>query len=209
MIQNLSELQAFTRQRAQRAERIPSRRHKTILESPGCSEQECDYLRSVLPGLPESYIDCIRQLDLNGAITGYFRWSPSVLPNGSLAANLIDANTSAHHPWIPFFQHYGLYLFAAFEGDPIGIARSEVGQAGGGVFRVLRLGPIPEIRPFADSFEACLLLAGNLTAARDRYDGVGDGRDAVQTFLGMLPHFQLSDKATAEWKTIGKVVLLD
>jgi len=109
-----------------------------LFSSPGLSQDGVEDLQRRLPGLPASYVDCVRRLDVVDMPLGDFRFSP------------------ATHPEL---EALGLIEIASAGGDSLCLER-----AGDGRVLWIRDEPVP--REIAPSFADTLLILARFDAAQ-------------------------------------------
>lgn len=203
MLKDIRDLQLYM---CRSRNEIAAIRERRLLCSPGCSEAECARLDEVLPGLPGSYVRCIRAFDLRLFEIGYFLMRPR-FGKGGIVEKLILTNTSESNPMLPFLRSYGLYEVAAWEADPVCVATDKSPFADGAVLWVTLPEPRSQISPLASNFELFMIIAGNLDLVRDRNSRAIDNSAAHVEFREALRGLNVSGNEAIAWGKIAEVVL--
>jgi hypothetical protein len=197
MISSLDELKSFT---LAMAKTLPDTlKDRFMLTSPGCSAEQCKALKESLPGLPQSYLQCIVYINLHRVSIGPFHLWPTGFSGADLAEALLSANFE-DHPFQPMLRTYGLYYVASWDVDWIAVAAEE-SSLGGGV--VVKLdGENPESFPqrLACDFSTFLLIVGNL-------DEIRANNSNLAAFVQVLDAFTKHPEEVSNWLNIAEVVL--
>jgi hypothetical protein len=202
MIRTLDELVAFTERLAAED---PELADVLRIERPGCSPEEVEELKSMVPGIPDSYLQVVQAIRVNGASIGYFQLSPSASRTASLAAKVRTYSDPAVSGMARHARRVGAYLVAYWEADPIGVVHSP------GTYRpgqVVLFSPGKPPAVIAESFEQFLLIAGNLDESRALIGvhGSGASKDAFLSSLASLVDRQQTELRPM-WEKIADVVL--
>jgi len=167
MIRTLDDVEQYT---ATLARAYPQLAQEIHLKRTGSSEFELARLRRALPKLPASYIDVIRQWDVEAVTIGLFRLAPRRFDTaGELISRLIAANGPSN-PIHPILERAGMCEVAAWEADPI-CARMAGKADAGSLFR-LSIDAPDEPRRLASSFEELIVRAAALDSVRATGGGV-------------------------------------
>jgi hypothetical protein len=175
-----------------------------VLRSPGCSERELERLATLLPGMPETYLACLRTYALAGITIGYFALSPHARDGQDVVDALVDQNdpTTVVSGEVATRNRF---IVAAFESDWLCVAGRD-GESPGRVWRIdLGSGPEPSFSPVAESFADVLILAGRL----DEMAGAGaEGQLPILEFLDSLQPLGLTDEEIGNWRFFAQMTFL-
>jgi len=206
MIRDLDGLVGYTNRIA---DAVPAIAGEIRIVRPGCTTNEVDEIASILPGVPESYLDVVRALSINGISIGYFQLSPGASRKTRLADKLRKYNDPRSAPDTGRMQRYGSYRVGSWEADPIAVVH------GGGAFRPgqvlwFRFGN-PELGPsvLGDTFAQFLIIAANLDEVRSRHANSKNANAARREFEGYITSVsgRRQDDMSEAWKAIANVVL--
>ena len=138
-----------------------------ILSTPGCSKEEIKELKSVFPGIPESYIKLLEAVNLNGISIGWLRVSPFSFNPEGMVANLIEGNEEGVL-FSEYASQYHLYSVATTDGFGIFVATASSPFKEGEIILIDesiyadRDNPEKWIHKLAKDFEQFLIIAGNI-----------------------------------------------
>jgi hypothetical protein len=207
MIANIDELISYTQKLG---DALPELRDSIVLQKPGCSAKITDNLKRVLPGIPESYVTVIKEVELNGVAIGYFHLSPSPYSGHNVAEKVISCNDSAQNPLVGTHRKHGLYQVGSWEADPICVAFENGSFLMGQIVKYNIANPVEMPVVLAEDFVTFLLLAGNLDAIRDKYSEATNTTESLNEFKQCVGHFLTTNggNTPALWETIARIVLL-
>ncbi|HAW71368.1 MAG TPA: hypothetical protein DHD79_03300 [Firmicutes bacterium] len=205
MITTLEELQLHTERWAVEAPIIAK---YILLASPGYSKEQLAKLTESLPGISESYLDCVAKLKLKSVmLNGFSLWPEWLGEKSDMLDEIIYANTSYKNPLLKLYQSKKLYEVASYEGDSICIASTITDEPGYVYWLDRSSGPDIEINRMCDSFEKFLLCAGNLQDVATKHHDEDNKESAVREFVEALKVMQLDDEETKSWESIAKMSL--
>ena len=164
MIETLEDLAAFTDADARALP--PSMADHALIKTPGLSADEVAALHALLPGLPDSYLDCVSRVTFwRAQLAGFFLWPPSGR-HGQLRDRLAEANERDDLIAADVLRAHDLLAVASAEIDPICVRRRGAsGRPGEVVWVDLTSAPEPVVRPLAPDFATFLIVAGRLEQA--------------------------------------------
>jgi hypothetical protein len=91
MIKTVEEVQNYVLKDLNTADDIIFQRPCMMISS-GCSKEEINELKEVLPGIPDSYTIWVEAINLNGVAIGYFGVSPFSFNPGGMLARFCEQN---------------------------------------------------------------------------------------------------------------------
>ena len=204
MIRTLDDLIAYTQQLA---DNLPELRDSIVIKRPGCSPDAIVRLKAALAGIPQSYLDVVSAIDLNGIAIGYFQLSPG--SGKDFVDKLVRCNTATANPAADRFHSDGVYQVASWEADPIGVAYHAGPFGVGQVVKYNVANPKQKPNLLADNFEHFLLLAVNLDAIRDKYADSDDPSQAIAEFQRCRDEILsgADSQIASSWGLLSEVVL--
>lgn len=205
MISSLKELIDYTEQAAAAYPRLADEIRIRWRAEPRRFASE---LGQQLPGMPRSYLAVLDALDFDGVTIGYFQLAPSCSPSKSLLQRLVDSNDPRVNPLAVEFRRLGVYQVAAWESDPICVARTTATDAAGSVTMMKTVVSAPSAEPLAVDFEELLLIAANLDEIRQKCVSGVDSTSSVRQFREYLERHSHCDLRMREtWFGIAEAVL--
>lgn len=156
-VDNIDELIVYTEKQAQRD---PDIAEEILLKYPGLTEEEVASLQSLIPNLPESYIEVARNVRLEGVSIGPLALWPRPFSKRFVEA-VKKANYSPNNPYLPFYEKLGLVEVARLDSDPICLVRAGAEREGQVVCFDANYYPEVLPKPVAPDFESMMLLMGN------------------------------------------------
>ena len=209
MITKINEIVQYTHELSERLH--PALRSRTIIEKKECSHDEIDRLRRSMPKMPESYLNIIRETNLDGISIGFLNFGLPV-PGGSMIDQIIEWNNEPENEKYEEHKKYHSYEIASYEADPVAVVHTD------GEFKKDQIimyehdigwghrKPVV----LADNFEQFLLLFGNLDFVRDKYSVAEDPEKSMQEFrLCLLKFFDESRKdVISNWEKIAEEIFL-
>jgi len=196
MIHNLDELMAYA---DQKAEALPELAAETRIVRPGYPPHTIAALREACPGLPDSYLDVVKCLALDGISIGYFQLTLSASRSTNKADALRSFNNPTVTPMAAQYGHHGVYQIAAWDSDPICVAHSEGPFRIGQILKYSTAAPRDEPAVLADSFAQFLLIAANLDEIRGRYADIEEPARALEDFREYLAPITKGRQDEMEW----------
>lgn len=158
MIETLSEVVELSQREAAA---FPAIAERIRLRTPGLSDSEVDALSSRIPGIPSTYVDVIRSIQVDCRAIGYFLLYPSAPISLSLVDKLADTN-SASNPLAASHENLGLLEVAGYETDPICVAGSQSQFPEGMIVKYSPASSSEGYVQLARSFQELLVLAANI-----------------------------------------------
>ena len=206
MIRTLADLVSYTRWLG---EQVPSLKDRTEIRVPGCPSEIVAKIAHSLPDMPETYLETISAVLIDGIEIGYFHLSPPMSYGGVLSERLSAANTPNINPHAGALLSFGLYQIASWEADPIGIAFQQGKFQRGAIIKTSIENPGTTPVKIADDYTSFLLIAGNLDEIRERHMLSGTITAAMEEFWACLPILTKSmDHVMFDaWLQIANVVL--
>lgn len=202
MIASLEEVAQFTRALAAG---LPEHRSRIVVSPPGMKDKQVEQLTDMLPSIPESYLACVRNVDLHRKVLGYFSLWPEEWDDGEgdLVFSLTASNLSDENPYLELMRLHSFYHVGSFESSPLFIATKA--ESEGRVVVVLDPEE-PEVLELADSFQEFLVRAANL--AQINASDLGENRDkAMKEFDRRLSLLAIPEAQRDAWRQIASIAL--
>jgi hypothetical protein len=202
MISSLEDVMQFTRALAIA---LPEQRSRIVVSPPGIEDKQVEELTDMLPGIPESYVACVRNVDLHRKVLGYFCLWPEEGDDeeGDLVSSLAASNLSDENPYLELMRRRSLYHVGSFESSPLFIS---VGAGTNGHVVVVLDPEKPEALELANNFQEFLVRAANL--AQINASELGENRDkAMKEFERRLSLLAVSDVQRNAWLQIASMAI--
>ncbi len=170
-----------------------------------CAGADAAHLRQVLPGLPDSYLDAARQLNLFRLTIGNFVFSPPGAVWPSLREALIERNGDSH-PRFEDLRARRLYDVGVSDEESLVIAGlgSPTGAAGA-VFRADIEAEDLDVQPVAPSIASCLLLAIAVEDVFERSFVLGiEPQGWQKDLVNLSSRLALSDRERMTWEKLAE-----
>lgn len=203
MIFSLEELSANTQKEF---ELLGSKSHfkDILLEKPGVTETEYFNIQNKFSDIPISYMNVLKQYNLNGVNIGGFNVSPfSYNPDGILAS-LKEANDETFFPK-EFMEKHKMYQVGSCNTDLICITAGTEQFSNGEVLLVEEGYDIynpkdSQIHLLAKDFEQFLIIAGNFGQVRSELSkDESNYAEKKEEFLDRLKRLKVDKKYYSAW----------
>jgi hypothetical protein len=202
MIKTLEDVRIYSEDRSARSPLIAD---EIRIPSPGLSSDELARVREALPGLPNSFLEVVAQLDLEAAQIEFFL-SPCSYGKrrGEMVRCLLERNSDENY-FFDLLTDNQLYEVGSWEGDPICVATRNATRPG----EVTRIDHETQtMNRIANDFEQLVIGLGRLNE-QDRESGPR-GQVGVELFLmSVSEDFGLDDEQMQEWTWLAEMSLLD
>jgi hypothetical protein len=202
MIKTLQDLHLFSKTQAADERLIGD---EILIPSPGLSAEEVARVRAELPGLPDSYLSVVKELDLESDQIE-FQLSPCShgKRRGDMVRCLLGRNSEENY-FFPLLTENKLYEVGDYEGDPVCVSGRDAAHPG----EVIRVDhEVQTLHRMANNFEQLVIGLGRLW---EHYGDSGPrGQEGVDVFLTSIKQdFGLDDEQLQEWTWVSEMMLDD
>lgn len=200
MIQTVNDTQKLL---LKEADKFP----ELLMDDNGCTEDRVQFLKSLLPDIPESYTKWLTKVNLNGICIGYFLISPFSKHPIDIVESFLE---SYYDPFFPkeFMEKHRLYQIGAYNTNLIYVSAGTKKFKEGEILFIEEGYDIynPEdnqIHKIAKDFEQFLIIAGNWYQVREEiYDDDSNWEEKRKEFIARLKALGVSEEYYKIWLSL-------